>query len=72
MKFLIGWAFKLGFLGVMYLGFTGAFNVKLPETVMGYKVPDSAHQFVERTAKIADYGQQTQNSFKSIANGLKC
>ena len=71
MKFLLGWTFKLAFLGVIYLGFTGAFNVKLPETVMGYKVPDSAHQFVERTAKIADYGQQTQNGFKNIANGFK-
>jgi hypothetical protein len=71
MKFLLGWTFKLAFLGVIYLGFTGAFNVKLPDTVLGYKVPDSAHQFVERTAKIADYGQQTQNSFKNIANGFK-
>jgi hypothetical protein len=69
MRFLLGWSFKLTFLGLAYLGYTGA--LKLPETVMGYKVPDSAHQFVERTAKIADYGQQAQNSFKNIASGLK-
>lgn len=72
MKFLIGWTLKLAFLGVAYLGFTGAFGaVKLPETVLGYKVPDAAHQFVERTAKIADYGQQAQNGFKNIANSFK-
>ena len=71
MKFLLGWTLKLTFLGVLYLGFTGAFNVKLPETVLGYKVPDSAHQFVERTSKITEYGQQTQNGFKSIANSFK-
>jgi hypothetical protein len=71
MKFLLGWTLKLTFLGVVYLGLTGAFNVKLPETIMGYKVPDSARQFVERTSKIADYGQQTQNGFKNIANSFK-
>jgi hypothetical protein len=71
MKFLLGWTFKLGCLGVMYMAFTGAFNIKLPETVLGYKVPEQAHQFVERTAKIADYGQQTQNGFKTISNSFK-
>jgi hypothetical protein len=71
MKFLLGWTIKLAFLGVAYLAFTGAFNVKLPDTVLGYKVPDAAHEFVERTGKIADFGQQTQNGFKNIANSFK-
>jgi len=56
---------------VMYLGFTGGFHVKLPETVLGFKVPDTAQQFVDRTAKITEYGQQTQSGFKNIAAGLK-
>jgi hypothetical protein len=71
MKFLLGWTIKLAFLGVVYLGFTGAFSVKLPDTVLGYKVPEAAHQLVERTNKIAEYGQQTQNGFKNIANSFK-
>ena len=71
MKFLLGWTIKLALLGVVYLGFTGAFNVKLPDTVLGYKVPDAAHEFVERTAKIGDFGQQTQSGFKNIANSFK-
>ena len=71
MRFVLGWTFKLAFLGVIYLGFTGAFHVKLPATVLGYKVPDTAQQFVDRTAKIAEYGQQTQAGFKNIANGLR-
>ena len=71
MKFLLGWTFKLAFVGVLYLGFSGGFQVKLPETVLGYKVPESAQQFVDRTAKIADIGQQTQVGFKNIAAGLK-
>ena len=71
MKFLLGWTIKLAFLGVVYLAFTGAFNLQLPDTVLGYKVPEAAHQLVERTNKIAEYGQQTQNGFKNIANSFK-
>ncbi len=71
MKFILGWTFKLAFLGVVYLGLSSGFNVKLPETVMGYKVPESAQQFVDRTSKIADFGQHTQVGFKSISAGLK-
>jgi len=71
MRFILGWTFKLAFLGVMYLGFTGGLQMKLPETVLGYKVPEGAQQFIDRNAKIAAYGQQTQSAFKSIAAGLK-
>ncbi len=71
MKFILGWTFKLAFVGVLYLGFSSGFHVQLPETVMGYKVPESAQQFVDRTTKIADFGQQTEVGFKSMAAGLK-
>jgi hypothetical protein len=71
MKFILGWTFKLAFLGVVYLGFTSGIKIKLPETVLGYKVPGVAQQYVDRTAKITEYGQQTQDSFKSIASSLK-
>jgi hypothetical protein len=71
MKFILGWTFKLAFVGVVYLGFTSGFHVQLPATVLGYKVPESAQQFVDRSSKIADFGQQTQTGFKSIAAGLK-
>ena len=39
MRFLIGWALKLSLVGVVYLGMTSGFKVKLPEEVLGYKVP---------------------------------
>ena len=71
MKFILGWTFKLAFLGVVYLGFTSGIKVKLPETILGYKVPGAAQQFVDRSSKIAEYGQQTQDSFKTIATSLK-
>ena len=71
MKFVLGWTFKLAFLGVIYLGFTSGFHVKLPETVLGYKVPEQAQQYVDRTSKIAEYGHQTQSGFENIAKGLK-
>jgi hypothetical protein len=70
MRFILGWTFKLAFLGVIYLGITGGPQVKLPETVLGYKVPKGAQQFIDRN-EIAAYGQQTQSAFKSIEAGLK-
>jgi hypothetical protein len=70
-KSILGWAFKLAFVGVVYLGFTSGFHVKLPETVLGYKVPGAAQEFVDRSSRIADFGQQTQTGFKTIAAGLK-
>jgi len=39
--------------------------------VFGYKVPESAQQYVDRTSKIADYGHKTQAGFENIAKGLK-
>ncbi|MBS0539295.1 MAG: hypothetical protein JSR47_11095 [Proteobacteria bacterium] len=71
MKFVLGWTLKLACLGLVYLGFTGGFHVKLPETVLGYKVPEAAQQYVDRTSKIAEYGQKTQAGFENIAKSLK-
>jgi hypothetical protein len=71
MKSILGWTFKLAFVGVLYLGFTSGFHVTLPATVLGYKVPGATQEFVDRSSKIADFGQQTQTGFKNIAAGLK-
>lgn len=67
---LIGWAVKLGALGLVYLGMTSGVHIKLPEEILGYKVPASAQQWVDRNAQIASYGQQTQASFKNIADSF--
>jgi hypothetical protein len=71
MRFLLGWALKLSLVGVVYLGLTSGFKVKLPEEVLGYKVPASAQEWVDRNAKLAEYGQQTQAGFKSIGDQLR-
>ena len=71
MRTLLGWIFKAAFVGVLYLGVTSGMQVKLPETVLGFHVPDQARQFVERSAQIADFGKQTQTGFKGIADQLK-
>jgi hypothetical protein len=71
MRFLLGWALKLSFVGVVYLGMTSGFKVKLPEEVLGYKVPPAAQEWVDRNAKIADFGAQAQGGFKSIGDQLK-
>ncbi len=71
MRTLLGWIFKAGFVAVLYLGVTSGMRVKLPETVLGYKVPEQAQQWVDRTAQIADYGKQSQGGFKGIADSFK-
>ncbi len=71
MRTLLGWIFKAGFVGVLYLGVTSGTHVKLPETILGYKVPEQAQQWVDRTSQIADYGKQTQDGFKGIADSFK-
>jgi len=71
MRFLLGWALKLSFVGVIYLGLTSGFKVKLPEEVMGYKVPATAQQWVDRNAQISEYGKQTKAAFETIGQQLK-
>jgi hypothetical protein len=71
MRFLLGWALKLSLVGVVYLGMTSGFKVKLPDEVLGYKVPPSAQEWVDRNAKIAAYGKETQAGFKSIGEQLR-
>ena len=71
MRFLLGWALKLSLVGVVYLGLTSGFKVKLPEEVLGYKVPASAQEWVDRNVKIAEYGQQSQAGFTSIGDRLR-
>ena len=71
MRFLVGWALKLSVVGVIYLGMTSGFKVKLPEEVLGYKVPPTAQEWVDRNAKITEYGKQTQAGFKSLGEQFK-
>ncbi len=70
MRLLMGWVLKLGCLGLVYLGLTSGVRIQLPDEVLGYKVPASAQQWVDRNAQIGEYGKQTQASFKSIADSL--
>src|SRR5207248_3509645 len=35
MRFLLGWSLKLSLVGVVYLGMSSGFKVKLPEEVLG-------------------------------------
>ncbi len=67
---LVGWAVKLGALGLLYFGMTSGMHITLPDEVLGYKVPASAQQWVDRNAQIAEYGKKTQASFQNIADGM--
>jgi len=67
---LIGWVVKLGAVGLVYLGMTSGIHVTLPDEILGYKVPASAQQWVDRNAQIAEYGTKTKASFQNIADTL--
>jgi hypothetical protein len=67
---LLGWVFKLGALGLVYVGMTSGVHLKLPDEILGYKVPASAQQWVDRNAQIAEYGTRTKASFEHIADSL--
>jgi hypothetical protein len=71
MRFLLGWAVKLGFLAVVYLAMTGNLKVQLPETVLGYEVPAQARQWVDRNSQISDIATMTQTNLKHITDSLK-
>jgi len=71
MKTILGWSIKLSVAGLVYVGMTSGSNIKLAEEVLGYKVPPSAQQWIDRNAQLADFGKQTQAGFKSIAGSLK-
>lgn len=71
MKTLFGWGIKLGLVGLVVATMTGAVKLKLPETVLGYEVPQEARQWVERNAKIQELGAMTTSGFKGVADKIK-
>ena len=71
MRFLLGWAVKLAVIGAIYVGITSGYQIKLPEQVLGYKVPDTAQQWVDRNAQIGEYGKQTKAGFETLGKQLK-
>jgi len=71
MRFLVGWLFKLGFLGVAYLAVTGSLPFKLPDSMLGYEVPQQARDWVERNAQVEDLAGKTEASLKQISARLR-
>ena len=71
MRMLVGWMVKLSFLGLIYFGMTSGFRIELPEQILGYQVPTTAQQWVDRNAQIGEYGKQTQAGFKAINDSFK-
>jgi len=70
MRFVTGWIFKLACLGLIYLGLTSGFRVQLPDEILGYRVPASAQQWVDRNAQIGEYGKKTEAAFRNISDSL--
>lgn len=71
MRFLLGWAVKLGLVALVALILTGNLQVQLPEKVLGYEVPAQARQWVDRNAQIGDLAGKAQSSFKQISDSIR-
>ncbi|MBX9946205.1 MAG: hypothetical protein K2Y40_19175 [Reyranella sp.] len=71
MRFLLGWTVKLAFVGLIYAGVTGAIPLKLPDTILGFQVPDAAKRLAGSNGQIQDIAGKTQAGFKGIADSIK-
>jgi hypothetical protein len=71
MRFVLGWTLKLALVGLIYAGVTGAIPMQLPDTILGYQVPDAAKRFAGSGGQIQDIAGKTQAGFKNIADSLK-
>jgi hypothetical protein len=68
MRFLLGWVFKLGFLGMACLAATGNLQLKLPESLLGYEVPQLVRQWAQRAG---DLENSTESRLRRISDSLK-
>ena len=66
MRMLLGWIAKLSIAALAYARVVNGFDLKLPDTVLGYKVPDS----VKSAGKIREMGVDTSATFKKIGDSI--
>jgi hypothetical protein len=71
MRFLLGWVFKLGFLGMACLAATGDLQLRLPESMLGYEMPPLVRQWAERAARVGDLENSTTSGLRRISDSLK-
>ena len=70
MRLLLGWSLKLAVLGLIYAGVTGMIPMTLPDTIMGFQVPDAAKRLAG-SGQIQEIAGKTQAGFKGIADSFK-
>lgn len=71
MRFLLGWMFKLGILAVAYLAMTGDLKLKVPDTVLGYEMPQATRQWGDPSGQLGDMAKQTRTALKQISDSFK-
>jgi len=71
MRMLMGWALKLSVVGLIYAGTQSGIDIKVPDTIMGFKVPDVVKRSVESTGKIKDIADKTTGGFKNISDSYR-
>ena len=71
MRFLLGWSLKLAVMGLVYAGVTGMIPMQLPDTILGFQVPDAAKRFASNGVQIQEFAGKTQAGFKGVADSFK-
>lgn len=71
MATIMGWAWKIAALGVFLALMTTGTTIRLPEEVLGVRIPQSVRNVVDRGAGVGDYAQKTQAIFRDIASKLR-
>lgn len=71
MRFMLGWGLKLAFAGLVYAGVSGMIPLKVPDTILGFQVPEAAKRFAGTNGQLQELAGKTQAGFKGIADSLK-
>jgi len=71
MRFLLSWSLKLALMGLIYAGVTGAIPMQLPDSILGFQMPDAAKRLAGNGSQLQDIAGKTQAGFKGIADTLR-
>lgn len=71
MRSVLGWTLKLAFAGLIYAGVSGMIPLKVPDTILGFQVPEAAKRFAGSGGQIQEIAGKTQAGFKNIADSFK-
>ena len=66
MRFLLNWSIKLSMAGVLYVAVSTGASMKLPDTILGFKVSQATQQSANSNSEMAALGDKTTNGFSNV------